>query len=221
MKTTIQIIVVLIVIICACGNKNPDNYVDEIIEDKDFLLKSFGPYYKIAKAAESIIDHTIIYDPSYFRIKYPLGDVPADRGVCTDVIIRAYRKLNIDLQKLVHEDMSANFSKYPQIWKATKPDRNIDHRRVPNLMRFFERYGTVLPITNNEKDYKPGHIVCWDLGGGMLHIGIVSSIKAKSIRNNQLSKTNRYKIVHNIGGGQINEDCLFNWKIIGHYGYFK
>ena len=162
----------------------------------------FGQNPKLAEAAESIIDPTIVYDPSYVRIKYPNGDVPADRGVCTDVVIRAYRKLGIDLQKEVHEDMKANFGKYPQRWGRSEPDSNIDHRRVPNLMTFFSRNGTVLKITDHPKDYQPGEIVCWDLGGGILHIGIV---------------TDNGQIVHNIGGGQRMEDCLFHWKIIGHY----
>jgi len=164
----------------------------------------FGQHAKLSVAARSIIDPTIIYDPSYVRIKYPMGDVDPKRGVCTDVVIRAYREIGDDLQKLVHEDMKANFSKYPQRWGRTEPDSNIDHRRVPNLMKYFERNGTSLPITNNKKDYHAGAIVCWDLGSGILHIGIVTMDK---------------KIVHNIGGGQVEEDCLFNWRIIGHYGY--
>jgi uncharacterized protein YijF (DUF1287 family) len=136
----------------------------------------FSQNSELADAAQKIIDHSIIYDPSYVRIKYPMGDVPADRGVCTDVIIRAYRQLGIDLQQLVHEDMVANFDKYPQSWGLSKPDSNIDHRRVPNLMTFFKRHGEVLPITKNPKDYKPGDIVCWNLGAGILHIGIVAQI---------------------------------------------
>ena len=167
-------------------------------------INTFGQHQKVAEAARKIIDPTIIYDPSYVRIKYPMGDVDPKRGVCTDVIIRTYRCLGYDLQKLLHEDMKANFDKYPKNWGRDKPDTNIDHRRVPNLMKFFSRNGTVLPITDNPKDYKEGHIVCWDLGGGILHIGIV-------IKNQQ--------IVHNIGRGQISEDVLFNWKIIGHYTY--
>ena len=242
MKITNQILVTLIISICACGNRSPkatesipinesaeymiiestligESIENENIKNEEFLLSLGQKQLALAKAAESIIDHTIVYDPAYVRIPYPMGDVDPKKGVCTDVVVRAYRKTGIDLQKEVHEDMKANFSKYPKRWGATEPDRNIDHRRVPNLMKFFERHGTVLPVTDNEKDYKPGHIVCWDLGGGILHIGIVSSVKAQPVILNQLIKTDRYKIVHNIGGGQTNVDCLFDWKIIGHYIY--
>lgn len=153
----------------------------------------------------------VTYDPSYFSIAYPNGDVPADKGVCTDVVIRAYRKLGTDLQKEVHEDMKANFEKYPKTWGLKATDINIDHRRVPNLMKFFERRGTVKPITQNANDYQPGDIVCWNLGGSTTHIGIV--VHKKSADNK------RYLIVHNIGAGQVLEDCLFNFTIIGHYSY--
>ena len=153
------------------------------------------------------------YDPGYFTIAYPNGDVPKDKGVCTDVVIRAYRKLGIDLQKEVHEDLNANFSKYPKIWGLSKPDWNIDHRRVPNLMVFFARHGTVKPVTNNESDYVPGDIVCWNLGGTVTHIGLVVNRKSADGKRNL--------IVHNIGGGQVLADCLFEFKIIGHYQYQK
>jgi uncharacterized protein YijF (DUF1287 family) len=155
------------------------------------------------------------YDPAYIRIPYPGGDVPDSVGVCTDVVVRAYRKLGIDLQKEVHEDISANFDKYPnqKRWGLTKPDRNIDHRRVPNLMKFFERRGTVKKISDSADDYKPGDIVCWELSAGILHIGLVSDVRSPDEK--------RYMIVHNIGGGQVLEDCLFNFKIIGHYQYKK
>jgi len=169
-------------------------------------------YSKLSDAAISLTKQKVIYDPSYVKLNYPNGDVPADRGVCTDVVIRAYRKLGIDLQKEVHEDMKANFDKYPKKWGLSKPDKNIDHRRVPNLMVFFKRHGTEKPITTNAKDYLPGDIVCWDLGGGVTHIGIVINKKS--------SDGLRYLIVHNIGAGQVEEDCLFNYyKIIGHYRY--
>lgn len=154
-----------------------------------------------------------MYDPGYYSINYPNGDIPADRGVCTDVIIRAYRKLGIDLQKEVHEDIKANFNLYPQIWGLTKPDKNIDHRRVPNLMVFFTRHGQVKDITNNSEDYIPGDIVCWDLAKGITHIGFVVNKKS--------SDGKRPKIVHNIGGGQVLADCLFDFKITGHYRYEK
>ena len=166
-----------------------------------------------ADSTLTLTKQSVKYDPSYFQLSYPNGDVPADKGVCTDVVIRAYRKLGIDLQKEVHEDMKAHFSAYPKNWRLSRPDKNIDHRRVPNLMRFFERYGTILAITQNPNDYTPGDIVCWDLGGGITHIGIVSNKTA----NNSESRM----IIHNIGSGQILENMLFDFKIIGHYRYKK
>jgi uncharacterized protein YijF (DUF1287 family) len=138
--------------------------------------------------------------------------VPSDKGVCTDVIIRAYRKIGIDLQKEVHEDMIENFSSYPKIWGLRPTDKNIDHRRVPNLMTFFKRKGAEKPISDKAIDYLPGDIVCWNLRGAITHIGIVTS--KTSIEGM------RKLIVHNIGGGQVLEDCLFDFKIIGHYRYY-
>jgi uncharacterized protein YijF (DUF1287 family) len=165
---------------------------------------------KLSNAAISIIDETVQYDPSYIGIKYPNGDVPAKTGVCSDVVIRAYRKLGIDLQKEVHEDMKANFSKYPTKWGLKKTDTNIDHRRVPNLEVFFERKGKKLEVSNNPNDYKTGEIVTWMINGKLPHIGIITH--KKSIDGNPI-------IVHNVGGGQVAEDCLFSWEIVGHYKY--
>ena len=139
----------------------------------------------------------------------PNGDVPKGKGVCTDVIIRAYRKIGIDLQKEVHEDMKAYFYLYPKIWNLKKPDRNIDHRRVPNLMVYMTRKGKDLPLSN----YMPGDIICWNLNGSVTHIGIVSNVKN--------SDGEHYNIIHNIGQGQVLEDCLFSYPIIGHYKYLK
>lgn len=170
-------------------------------------------YDRLADSAIILTKQRVKYDPSYFQINYPNGDIPAGKGVCTDVIIRAYRKLGIDLQKEVHEDMKANFNKYPKSWGLSKPDKNIDHRRVPNLMTFFSRHGTVKQISQNPDDYFPGDVVCWNLGGGLTHIGIVSKIKTA---NGQ-----RHLIIHNIGAGQVLEDCLFSYAIIGHYRYGK
>jgi uncharacterized protein YijF (DUF1287 family) len=166
---------------------------------------------KLSDAAIELTKDHVVYDPSYFTIGYPNGDVPSGKGVCTDVVIRAYRKLGIDLQQKVHEDMKGNFSNYPQRWKLTKPDKNIDHRRVPNLMTFFSRFGEELSITQTPADYEPGDIVCWNLGGAITHIGIVVNKKSADGR--------RFLIVHNIGGGQVMEDVLFAYKIIGHYRY--
>lgn len=166
---------------------------------------------KLSDAGLSIVNPAIVYDPAYVKLKYPGGDVPANTGVCTDVVIRAYRKLGIDLQKEVHEDMKANFGLYPKNWGRKTPDKNIDHRRVPNLMVFFKRKGKVKPMTKNAADYQPGDMVCWDLNGRQLHIGLVVNKKS--------SDGKRYLLVHNIGGGQVVEDILFAWKIIGHYTY--
>jgi uncharacterized protein len=170
-------------------------------------------YEKLSNAALELTKQKVVYDPSYFKIPYPNGDIPADKGVCTDVIIRAYRKLSIDLQKEVHEDMSANFNKYPKTWGLTKTDKNIDHRRVPNLMVFFTRHGELKPITQISGDYLPGDLVCWNLGGNITHIGIVVNKKSSDGKRNL--------IVHNIGDGQVLADCLFEFKIIGHYRYKK
>lgn len=165
----------------------------------------------LSDAAISLTKDKVTYDPTYFTLKYPMGDVPADKGVCTDVVVRAYRKIGIDLQVLVHEDMVKNFSKYPKKWGLKKTDKNIDHRRVYNLMVFFGRFGKTKTMSTNGKDYAPGDIVCWLLGGKLSHIGIVSNVKSKDGQ--------RYQIVHNIGGGQVLEDCLFDYEIIGHYSY--
>ena len=166
---------------------------------------------KLSEAAISLTNQKVVYDPSYFSIDYPNGDVPKDKGVCTDVVIRAYRKLGIDLQKEVHEDMKAHFSAYPNLWGLSSTDKNIDHRRVPNLMKFFSRNGQELMITQQAKDYQPGDIISWNLGGALTHIGIVVNKKS--------SDKKRYLVVHNIGAGQVMEDVLFSYKIIGHYRY--
>ena len=165
----------------------------------------------LAWSAEELTQDQVIYDPSYYSMNYPMGDVPSDRGVCTDVVIRTYRNMGIDLQKEVHEDMKSHFNLYPDIWGLSHTDKNIDHRRVPNLMVFFSRYGKEIEISNNAQDYLPGDIVCWNLGGAITHIGIVSSKWNDS--------KSRYVIVHNIGSGQVFEDVLFSYRIIGHYRY--
>lgn len=158
--------------------------------------------------------HVVRYDPAYVRISYPGGDVPADTGVCTDEIIRSYRSVGVDLQKEVHEDMVRNFDLYPRRWRwvLSRPDANIDHRRVPNLMVFFARKGESLPLSGRADDYAPGDLVTWDLGGGVPHIGVVVDQKS--------AKSGRYMIVHNIGQGPRMEDTMFNWKVTGHYCYF-
>lgn len=168
---------------------------------------SFGE--KLAQAALSIVDPTVRYTPDYVVLSYPGGDVPAGTGVCTDVVIRSLRKLGIDLQKEVHEDMKKNFPSYPKTWGLKSADKNIDHRRVPNLMKYFERKGYSKPVTQAGEDYLPGDIVTWVLSNGLTHIGVVS--------NNANSNGSRYKIVHNIGSGQVEEDVLFEYNITGHY----
>lgn len=167
----------------------------------------------LVAAAIERTHHSVRYVSDYVRIPYPGGDVRADTGVCTDEIIRAYRAVGVDLQKEVHEDMVQDFAAYPnkRRWMLGHPDSNIDHRRVPNLMVFFQRKGESLPITTHVDDYAPGDLVTWDLGGGVPHIGIV--VDQKSWRG-------RYQIVHNIGQGPKMEDVLFDWKITGHYRYY-
>ena len=166
---------------------------------------------ELAAAALLLTEQEVVYDPAYYAIDYPKGDVPAGRGVCSDVIIRAYRYLDIDLQEEVHEDMLAHFGLYPDIWELTRPDANIDHRRVPNLMKYFERHGREIPMTTNATDYLAGDIVCWNLGGAITHIGILVDQRSPDGL--------RPMVVHNIGMGQVLEDCLFDYRIIGHYIY--
>ncbi len=168
-------------------------------------------YKQLADSAITLTYDEVIYDPSYFSIDYPNGDVPKGKGVCTDVVIRAYRKMGIDLQKEVHEDMKAHFELYPKNWGLKTTDKNIDHRRVPNLMTYFSRKGQEKIQSQNAEDYKPGDVVCWNLGGAITHIGILS---------NQYSRDGqRPLVIHNIGRGQVIEDVLFEYKIIGHYRY--
>ena len=164
---------------------------------------------QLVNAALSQTWQQVIYDSSYRASDYPLGDVPATYGVCSDVVVRAYRQIGIDLQKLVHEDMEANFSLYPNLWGLKKPDTNIDHRRVPNLEKFFARHGKILSISANPSDYKAGDIVSWRVP--LPHIGIVSTLKTADGK--------RPLIIHNIGLGPQIEDILFNYPIQGHFRY--
>jgi len=155
----------------------------------------------------------VTYDGSYRRIAYPNGDVPADVGVCTDVVIRAYRAIGIDLQQRVHEDMRAHFAAYPKLWGLNKPDSNIDHRRVPNLQTYFRRQGNALRASSNAADYEPGDLVTWALPGNWPHIGIVM--------NRHSSDGKRLLVVHNIGQGPQLEDMLFDYPITGHYRFME
>lgn len=171
-----------------------------------------GPRGQLIAAALEQINVTLIYDPSYRRLAYPNGDIPRMFGVCTDVIIRAYRDaLGIDLQKRVHEDMRSAFSRYPTTWGLKGPDRNIDHRRVPNLRVFFARHGQSLSVSDDPADYAPGDIVTQTVGGGRPHIGIVTHLKSADGK--------RPLIVHNIGWGTRLEDVLFDFPITGHYRF--
>ncbi|MCF7749527.1 DUF1287 domain-containing protein [Bacillus subtilis subsp. subtilis] len=167
------------------------------------------PSPPLVAAARSQIGQTVRYDPAYAVLGYPGGDVPADRGVCTDVIVRALRTEGLDLQQRIHDDMRGNFGAYPALWGLARPDRNIDHRRVPNLMRWFERQGWEQPASVHPADYAAGDIVAWKLkGNGLLHVGIVSDQK----RGNGTPL-----ILHNIARGTQEEDLLFAHPIIGHY----
>lgn len=168
---------------------------------------------KLAAAALERTEHKVRYDGRYMRIAYPNGDVPADMGVCTDVVIRSYRALGIDLQQLVHEDMRDNFALYPskRIWGLTRPDSNIDHRRVPNLQAFFSRHGESLAVSRQGSHYQPGDLVTWMLPGNLPHIGIVVD---KTSTDGQ-----RPLIVHNIGAGPVLADMLFDYSITGHYRF--
>lgn len=168
----------------------------------------------IVEGAKDQVHKTVIYDPAYYKIEYPGGDLPIERGVCCDVVVRAFRHAGADLQTLVHKDMKEAFRSYPQKWGLSQPDPNIDHRRVPNLMTFFKRKGKELAITQNGADYQPGDVVAWKLPNGLLHIGVVSDAQAGDRVHP------RPLIIHNIGEGAKEEDVLFGFQIIGHYRYF-
>ena len=171
-----------------------------------------GTVRRVIEAAVAQVNVTKRYDPAYVKLAYPNGDVPLETGVCSDVLIRAFRAVGVDLQKEVHEDMRRSFAVYPKRWGLKRPDTNIDHRRVPNLMTYFKRRGKAVPVTTNAGDYRPGDVVAWDLGGGITHIGLMTNIPAED--------GGRLRVVHNIGAGAQVEDVLFSWKIIGHYRFF-
>lgn len=162
------------------------------------------------KGARSQISKTLVYDPAYTRIPYPNGDVALEKGVCTDVVIRAYRAIGIDLQQRVHEDMTANFSLYPKVWGLKRPDSNIDHRRVPNLQVFLKRFGRSLPVSQNPEDYRPGDLIT-NLPGGRPHIAIVSEVHS--------TLTRRPMVIQNIGLGARLDDDLLSYPMTGHYRY--
>jgi len=168
--------------------------------------------HRFASAAEEQVGVTVSYNAAYVQLQYPGGDVPAETGVCTDVVVRAMREMGIDLQVEVHEDMAGAFGEYPRTWRLTEPDPNIDHRRVPNLQVYFERRGQSLPVTSIAADYQPGDIVTWKMPGGSPHVGIVSERQARG--------EGRFAIVHNAGRGTRVDDVLFAYEITGHYRPF-
>ncbi|PIA69975.1 DUF1287 domain-containing protein [Pseudomonas sediminis] len=163
---------------------------------------------KLVLDARTQVGVTLGYDPAYRTLSYPGGDVPMVTGVCTDVVIRALRQQGLDLQEAVHRDMRGNFAAYPKNWGLSRPDSNIDHRRVPNLMTWFKRQGWALAVEDDASAYRAGDIVTWDLGRGLTHIGIVSDRQAA---------TGTPLVLHNIGRGTQEEDILFAYRITGHY----
>lgn len=179
--------------------------------NKDWKSSKLAYGLRLSAAAEERATHSVVYDAAYQQIPYPNGDVAADRGVCADEVVRAYRLLGIDLQKLVHEDMRRSFGAYPKRWGLRAPDRNIDHRRVPNLATFFERQGASLAVSEDATDYKPGDVVAWALADGRPHIGMVTERRS--------SDGQRPLVMHNIGFGPQIEDMLFGLTITGHYRY--
>lgn len=185
------------------------------MENADLLISSlkesneFGDTLAAAALAHS--GHSVSYDPSYYKISYPNGDLPANKGVAADVLIRCYRKVGMDLQVLVHEDMNADFRGYPGLWGATAPDPNIDHRRVANLQRFFEHKGQTISPSRNTADYRPGDIVVWELGNAEKHIGIVVPGPG--------DRAGEAWVVHNMGAGVKWENILFDYSIQRHFRY--
>ncbi len=192
------LVAVVGILLCACVGADQEPEIDEFST-------------ALSEAAIQRTSHQIRYDGSYRQIDYPGGDVPSTVGVCTDVVIRAYRALDIDLQQRVHEDMLSHFGEYPQIWDLRGPDSNIDHRRVPNLQAFFSRHGTELPISADPAIYRTGDLVTWTVGGNLPHIGIVVDRRSPGDQ--------RPMIVHNIGAGPKLEDILFAYPITGHFRF--
>ncbi|MCC6158869.1 MAG: DUF1287 domain-containing protein [Deltaproteobacteria bacterium] len=167
---------------------------------------------RIVEAARERLRHEVVYDGAYVKIPFPGGDVAPDRGVCTDEVVRIFRALGHDLQKLVHDDLRAAPGAYPNSWPGPRPDPHIDHRRVPNLMAFFARRGFSLPITDKPTDYAPGDVVAWRLDNGLTHIGVLTDDTSDGVTP---------AVVHNIGAGPRLENVLFAWIIIGHYRFPK
>lgn len=180
--------------------------------DMPVFARAEGDAERLITAGLHQIGVTTIYDPAYVTLSYPGGDVAPERGVCTDVIVRAYRSgVGLDLQKLVHEDMRKDFTAYPQSWNLKRPDRNIDHRRVPNLQAFFKRKNAQLPVSDAARDYRPGDIVTQMLPGNLPHIALISQFAS--------SDGKRPLCIHNIGAGARLEDILFTYRVTGHYRF--
>ncbi|MFI5203216.1 MAG: DUF1287 domain-containing protein [Flavobacteriales bacterium] len=192
-------------VMVSCYSTDSKQIADSYLAIPDTLPKTF--LVRLANGALEQTKQEVTYDGSYYQIKYPGGDVPDSIGVCTDVVIRAYRKVGYDLQKLIHEDMKLAHAEYNKRRYSKKLDTNIDHRRTPNMETFFTRKGAKKPITEKEEDYQPGDLVFWDIAYG--HVGVVVNIKVPG--------TNRYYMVHNICCGNQMEDFLFSAKIVGHY----
>jgi uncharacterized protein YijF (DUF1287 family) len=215
-RTSVIVLVLALLSASACqqqiATSKPLKPPEQQIETRALPANSSPTLKLIIDGTVDQVGKTTSYDPSYQKLDYPNGDVPLETGVCSDVIVRAFRKGGIDLQKDVHEDMKGNFSAYPTRWGLKGTDANIDHRRVPNLQTYFTRKGKSLATSTSSEDFLPGDVVTWDLGGGVDHVGVVVNVWSKP--------TQRYLIVHNIGAGTLMEDVLFAWKITGHYRYF-
>lgn len=215
-RTSVIVLALALLFASACqqqiATSKPLKPPEQQVETRALPANSSPTLRFIIDGTVDQVGKTISYDPSYQKIEYPNGDVPIETGVCSDVIVRAFRKGGIDLQKDVHEDMKGNFSAYPTRWGLKGRDANIDHRRVPNLQTYFTRKGKSLGTSSGSENFLPGDVVTWDLGGGVDHVGLVVNVWSKP--------TQRYLIVHNIGAGASMEDVLFAWKITGHYRYF-
>jgi uncharacterized protein YijF (DUF1287 family) len=205
MKNLIQLAIILLILACKplVANINSKSEIE-----KEITNYSNEETAKMMENLEYQLQHTKFYDPSYQSIKYPNGDVSITTGVCADVVIRALRAISIDLQKEIHEDMVSNFSKYPNNWGLTKTDKNIDHRRVLNILTYLKNKGKSSNLSSKASDYLPGDIVCWKLENNLYHIGIVY---------NKIGQNNIPLVVHNIGSGAKCENVLFEWDIIGHF----
>ena len=201
--------------LAGCSNQQVAEKPAAEVKRSPIARSSVATPERLSYAALDRLRHQVVYDGRYIPISYPNGDVPANMGVCTDTVVRSYRKLGVDLQRLVYEDMSRNFQAYPNLakWGLNHPDPNIDHRRVPNLKAFFARHGGSVPVSGNPQDYRPGDLVTWSLGGDQEHIGIV-------VNRQSSADPRRPLIVHNIGEGEKIEDVLFQMPITGHYRYF-